>query len=97
MAGTLTSTAPDAATFRRTGQGLLKKHFIKNGRHPFESNGTAGHANFALMTLLYGTSTVSSLPMKTKLGRLRPFMYLAAVCESAVTRMGSAMVGSQET
>ncbi len=45
----------------------------------------------------YGTSIVKSRPVKTKFGRLRPFMYLAAVCESAVTRMGSAMVVSQLT
>src|SRR3712207_1908477 len=43
------------------------------------------------------TCALPILPMKTKLGRLRPFMYLAAVCESDVTRSGSAMVGSQLT
>src|SRR3954464_9661726 len=45
---------------------------------------------------IYGTSIISSRP-KVKLGRLRPFMYLAAVCDSAVTRIGSAMVESQGT
>ena len=44
-----------------------------------------------------GTSTIKSLVMKVKFGRLRPFMYLAAVWESAVTRIGSAMVASQLT
>src|SRR5215831_14598568 len=44
----------------------------------------------------HGTSMMSSRP-NVKLGRLRPFMYLAAVCDSAVTRIGKAMVASQGT
>jgi hypothetical protein len=43
-----------------------------------------------------GTSTISSRP-NVKLGRLRPFMYLAAVCESDVISIGSAIVASQVT
>src|SRR5262245_44001169 len=42
----------------------------------------------------YGTSIVMSLPAKLKFGRLRPFMNFAAVCESAVMIIGSAIEGS---
>src|SRR5215203_5335990 len=64
---------------------------------PFDCNGSGRPVVPLDAVFTYGTSTVRSLPMKVKVGRLRPFMYLAAVCERAVTRMGSAMVGSQET
>src|SRR4030095_8181177 len=46
---------------------------------------------------LYGTSIDMSFPEKLKLGRLRPFMNLAAVCESAVMIIGSAIEGSHWT
>jgi hypothetical protein len=45
----------------------------------------------------YGTSIIKSLPPNVKLGRRRPFMYLAAVCDSAVMMIGSAIVASQLT
>jgi hypothetical protein len=35
--------------------------------------------------------------MKVKFGRRRPFMYFAAVCESAVMMIGKAIVASQFT
>lgn len=44
-----------------------------------------------------GTSIINSLPMKVKFGRRRPFMYFAAVWESAVIMIGSAIVASQLT
>ena len=44
----------------------------------------------------YIASTTSSRP-KVKFGRFRPFMYFAAVCESAVIKIGKAMVASQFT
>src|SRR5438067_12682477 len=48
-------------------------------------------------SLNYGTSMIRSLPLKVKLGRRRPFKYLAAVCDSAVITIGSAIVASQFT
>jgi hypothetical protein len=61
------------------------------------------HSTFASLRLcgkifraFYGASTISSRP-KVKLGFLRPFMYFAAVCESDVIRIGSAIVASQGT
>src|ERR1043165_662665 len=49
------------------------------------------------INLFYGTSMIRSLPTKVKFGRRRPFMYFAAVCESAVMMIGSAIVASQFT
>ena len=40
----------------------------------------------------YGTSMIKSFPANVKFGRRRPFMYFAAVCESAVMMIGSAIV-----
>src|SRR5690606_34068900 len=45
----------------------------------------------------YGTSTVISLPVNVKFGRLRPFMNFAAVWESAVMIIGRAIDGSLGT
>ena len=46
---------------------------------------------------VYGTSISNSRPLKVKLGRRRPFIYFAAVCESAVMMIGRAIVASQLT
>ncbi len=73
-------------------------HTLRKAKKPVISNNST---DYWLLTsdyfFSYGTSTVSSLPMKVKFGRLRPFIYFAAVCESAVTSIGSAMVVSQLT
>ena len=45
----------------------------------------------------YGTSIDISLPAKLKLGRFRPFINFAAVCDSAVIIIGSAIDGSAGT
>jgi hypothetical protein len=65
---------------------------------PVESHGGfAPTASHKAPAPAYGTSMPSSLPLKVKVGRLRPFMYFAAVCESEVMRIGRAMVASQLT
>ena len=46
---------------------------------------------------IYGTSIVISLPAKLKLGRLRPFINFAAVCERAVITIGRPIDGSLGT
>ena len=47
--------------------------------------------------IIYGTSIPKSFPEKEKLGRLRPFINLAAVCDRAVTIIGNAIDGSDGT
>ena len=60
------------------------KHKAQSTKHQVQS------------TKHYGASMMSSRP-NWKLGFLRPFMYFAAVCESDVIRIGSAIVASQGT
>jgi hypothetical protein len=45
----------------------------------------------------YGVSITKLLSENENVGRLRPFIYLAAVCDSAVINIGSAIDGSAGT
>ena len=49
------------------------------------------------MSIVYGTSIDISLPAKLNVGRFRPFMNFAAVCERAVIIIGNAIEGSAGT
>ncbi len=75
---------------------VIYQKFLGQQRKNFKPSPILYHL-FNAGLLPHGTSIVNSRPVKVKFGRLRPFMYLAAVCESEVIRIGSAMVASQLT
>src|SRR5260370_11718995 len=55
------------------------------------------HCAFCILNCAYGTSIFISRPEKLNVGRLRPFINFAAVCDRAVMIIGRAIDGSLGT